>query len=97
MFGTTEVFVHAKDLLGIPSVTPAPVLGGFTFYHLLLPHHEVILANGAVTKSLYLGAGTRKALTSNARADLCKLTEFKQMLGTAIPARILPLERKPVD
>lgn len=87
MFGETEVFVHAKDLVGMAGVTPAPVLGGFAFYHMLLPQHDVIFANGAATESLYLGPGTMKSLASSARADLEKVKAFDQLFCAAKPAR----------
>jgi hypothetical protein len=87
MFGEPEVLVHAKDLVGLSGVMPAPVLDGFAFYHILLPQHEVIFANGAATESLYLGPGTMKALASNARADLAKIETFKKLFGISQPAR----------
>jgi hypothetical protein len=87
MFGDTDVFVHAKDMLGLSGVTPAPVYGGFAFYHLLLPQHEVIFANGAATESLYFGPGTIASLAASARTDLANAQTLTPALPHHTPAR----------
>lgn len=56
MFGTSEVLVRAKDLLGLPNVwreeTGRPVL----YLHLMLDRHEIVIANGILAET-YLPGG----------------------------------------
>ncbi|WP_299413315.1 Hint domain-containing protein [uncultured Sulfitobacter sp.] len=91
MFATAEILVHAKDLAGADGVTTAPVLDGFLFFHILLPRHEVIFANGAPTESLYLGPATLTSLSPNARKELDALPAAHKPDPTTgpEPARLL--------
>ncbi|MEM6727098.1 MAG: Hint domain-containing protein [Pseudomonadota bacterium] len=83
MFGTAEVLIAAKKLLGLPGVTqegPGPV----SYHHLLFDRHEIVLAEGAPTESLHLGD---QALRAMDRAQRDELREIFPDLRLAIPAR----------
>jgi len=60
-FGQSEVWVPAKSLTNGTSITIARQ-SLVTYYHLLLPKHEVLLAENQPTESLYLGDVARNAL-----------------------------------
>ncbi|SEN03253.1 Hint domain-containing protein [Pseudorhodobacter antarcticus] len=71
-FGTTEVFVAAKHLLGQNGVRR--VLGGqVTYIHLLFDRHQVVYANNAPSESLFPGAAALAAMDRAARAEVLHL------------------------
>jgi len=55
MFGATEVLAPAKGLTALPGVRVKRGLAQVRYCSLLLDRHEVIIANGARTESLYPG------------------------------------------
>lgn len=62
MFGSDEVLLPAKALLGLPGIAHADVSNGTTYMHLMFDHHEIVISNGAETESLYLGPMALQAL-----------------------------------
>ncbi|MEM1375701.1 MAG: Hint domain-containing protein [Pseudomonadota bacterium] len=83
MFGTSEVLISAKKLLGLPGVTqeaPGPV----SYHHLLFVRHEIVLAEGAPAESLHLGDQALKAMDAQQRDELRAI--FPD-LRLAVPAR----------
>ena len=90
MFGTAEVLIPAKRLLGFPGVTEDHDRSEVTYIHLLFDGHQVIFANGAPTESLYLGPGTRAALSVEARSEIRALFPDMPADDVPAPARILP-------
>lgn len=90
MFGTSEILVAAKQLLGLDDIETAHDVPGVEYFHLLFDRHEVIFSNGAETESLYTGAEALKALGPDARAEILAL--FPQLADGATitpPARLL--------
>lgn len=67
--GEAEVLVAARHLVGLPGVAPAPRPRA-TYVHLLLPRHEIVLAEGAAAESLWLGGQAVSAFGLSARARL---------------------------
>lgn len=55
MFGSAEVFIHAKRIVGRPGVESCSASTKLEFFHLQLATHSVICANGAFTVSCLLG------------------------------------------
>ena len=54
MYGTPEVLVAAKYLVGLPGITQRA--GGMvTYYHLLLDRHEILFAQDVLCESFYPG------------------------------------------
>lgn len=88
MFGCSEVLVAARQLLALDGVAQDACLAEVEYFHLLFDAHEIILANGAPTESLYLGDQAMRALGPEARAEI--LTLFPQ-LEHAPPAAARPL------
>lgn len=60
LFDSREVFVPARALIGhgaVPSPLAAKTL---TYHHLLLPQHEVVMAHGVWSESLFMGHIARR-------------------------------------
>jgi len=73
MFGQDEVLVPAKDLVGIEGIEVAADNAGVRYIHILLDHHEILIANGAKAESLYLGSEAEKALGPAAMDEILAL------------------------
>lgn len=73
MFGESEVFLSAKDMLGHCGVTLGRVAGALRYYHVLLDGHQVINANGFAAESLYLGRNGLNAMCAAARQELAAI------------------------
>ncbi|MEC7764352.1 MAG: Hint domain-containing protein [Pseudomonadota bacterium] len=92
MFGTTEVLVAVKSLLGLPGFEVAEDVGGVIYVHLLFDDHEVIIADGAPMESLFLGTGAREAVGQEALEEIrAIMPELVDMMisGSGMPARPL--------
>lgn len=73
LFGEAEVFVSAKDLVGLPGVTQERGERLVRYHHILLDRHQVIFAEGAPTESLHPGPMALAVLPERARAELEKV------------------------
>lgn len=69
MFGKAEVLSPVKQLSACPGITQMRVTD-VAYYHLLLPDHHIIWANGAECESLYLGPEATKSLSREAIVEL---------------------------
>ena len=80
MCGTPEVLVAARQLRhlkGITQIGPE----GVAYYHLLFDRHEIVLAEGAPTESLYLGDRAFGGLPEALRDEVLTLFPELAMLG----------------
>jgi Ca2+-binding RTX toxin-like protein len=70
--GACRVFARATHLLkyGDGRVRAAKGLRTVTYHHLLLPMHSIVLANGALTESLYPGSFALSGFDRAAKAEL---------------------------
>lgn len=68
-----EYFVPAIKLTVLPGVDLGAAAQNVTYYHLLTPRHEAILAEGARAETLFLGAFSWEALGAANRAELAAL------------------------
>lgn len=60
LFNSREVFVPARNLIGHGAL-PSPLADKtVTYHHLLLPQHEVIMAHGVWSESLFMGDIARR-------------------------------------
>lgn len=85
MFGAEEVLVAAKQLLSLNGFERATELTEVEYFHLLFDRHEIVIANGAETESLYTGAQALKSLGSAAREEVFAL--FPELASdTHLPA-----------
>lgn len=77
MFDTPEVLVAAKHLIGAPGIVmdrdSAESGAGVTYYHILFDSHQLLLANGAPTESLYTGPEALKHLPVDSRTEILTL------------------------
>ncbi|MEQ9257886.1 MAG: Hint domain-containing protein [Roseovarius sp.] len=90
MFGAREVLIPAIRLVGLPGVEIDETACGMTYVHLVFDRHEVILAEGAPSESLFLGPQALKALDAEVREEI--LAIFPQLAdeGAPEPARLIP-------
>lgn len=83
MFGTTEVLVAARQLLTVEGIEIAADLEAVTYVHFLLDGHQIVIANGAETESLYTGAEALKAVGAAACEEIWTL--FPDLRGNPQP------------
>ncbi|MEL6700852.1 MAG: Hint domain-containing protein, partial [Pseudomonadota bacterium] len=72
-FGTCEVLVKAKDLLGRPGVTLAANSRDVCYVHLLFDRHEIVLANGVYSESYHPGAQSLNSFDGDCREEVLRL------------------------
>ncbi|WP_439141894.1 Hint domain-containing protein [Planktotalea sp.] len=72
LFNTSEVLVAAKDLVNGSSVMRDTQVKEVTYIHLMLPKHEIVLANGVETESFHPAS---TALSTIPEADLARLSD----------------------
>ncbi len=73
LFGTDEVLVSARDLVNDRTIVRDLSLREVTYVHLLLPHHEVVFANGLETESFHPAGEAIDALEEGSRERLLGL------------------------
>ena len=69
LFGEQQVFVSAKQMLGLPGVSVCPP-ARVTYIHLMFDCHQIIWANNALCESLHAANESLKALAPEARDEL---------------------------
>lgn len=70
MFGTDEVLIAAKQLLEVEGIDVAGDMEEVEYFHILFDRHEVIIANGAESESLYTGPEALKSVGQAARDEI---------------------------
>jgi len=70
LFCTEEVLVAARDLVDDRTITIDRSLREVTYIHLLLPHHQVVFANGVETESYHPASAGLETLRAEDRARL---------------------------
>ena len=70
IFGTNEVLVAARQLCQLPGIDVAEDLDRVTYVHFLFDAHQIVLANGAETESLFTGAEALKSVGPAAREEI---------------------------
>lgn len=73
LFNTDEVFVAARDLIDDASVLRDHSLSEVTYVHLLLPRHEVVIANGLETESFHPAGAALGSVDPDERARLLSM------------------------
>lgn len=88
MFGASEVLVAAKQLLELSGVEIAADLAGVEYFHMLFDQHEVVIANGAETESLYPGPQLLNTVGQVAAEEVFALfPELRDLEQSPPPAR----------
>ncbi|WP_158541345.1 Hint domain-containing protein [Ruegeria sp. A3M17] len=72
LFGSSEVFVAAKHLCGLPGVSIRPT-DRITYTHFMFDRHHIVRSNGALTESYYYGDNAKYALSSPQRSEILAL------------------------
>lgn len=73
LFNTDEVLVTARDLVNDRTIVRDLLLTSVTYVHLLLPHHEVVFANGLETESFHPAGEALDSVEAEERARLLGL------------------------
>lgn len=94
MFGTSELLVAAKTLVGVPGIEVCDDADGVTYIHLLFDQHEVVMSNGAETESLYPGPQALVGLGNAANEILTLFPELRNGLPEGYAARPFASGRK---
>lgn len=81
--GTRDVLIPANKLTLLPGIFVDSSVHSVTYIHLLFDRHEVIMAEGAPTESLYMGRQSLNALPLAARREIKAL--FPDIQGTLPP------------
>ena len=93
MFGQREVLISAIKLTALPGIFVDEQIETVEYFHLLFEDHQLVLAEGAKTESLYLGTETQTALSPEARREVDLI--LPELSASLIPdtARHVPLGR----
>lgn len=95
MFGTKEVLIPAIRLTALPGIFVDESLSTLSYFHLLFDRHEVILAEGAPTESLYLGREALKSVSAAAREEIYSIfPELRHSTQSPVPARPIPTGKR---
>ncbi|OYU39259.1 MAG: hypothetical protein CFE33_12700 [Pseudorhodobacter sp. PARRP1] len=91
MVGAREVLAAAKHLLSVEGVSVLQTDAPVTYFHVLLDSHELLISNGALTESLFLGPVGLSALSAEDRLEI--ITLFPA-LRTTEASYLMPPARK---
>ena len=75
LFNTSEVLVSAKDLVNGSTVTRDTQVKEVTYIHLMLPSHEIVLANGVETESFHPASTALSTIPEEDRARLAQVND----------------------
>lgn len=90
IFGAQEVLVAAKHLLEVEGIAVAEDVTEVTYFHFLCDRHEIVIANGALTESMYTGPEALKNVSSEAREEILMIfPELAEVNYEAMAARPL--------
>ena len=73
LFNASEVLVSAKHLINNSTITVDLAVREITYYHLLLPQHQIVWANGVETESFHPASTALSTLDSDDRRRLIDL------------------------
>lgn len=94
MFGQEEVLLPAVKLIQLPGIYVDDTAHSADYFHLLFDRHEVILAEGAPTESLFTGPEAIKSISPEAREEILTIfPELAHLDYAPEPARYIPSGR----
>ncbi|MEM9497223.1 MAG: Hint domain-containing protein [Pseudomonadota bacterium] len=95
MFGGGEALLPAVRLTGMPGIQIDETVSSVEYFHLLLDCHEIIIAEGAPTESLFTGPEALKSLAPDAREEVLTIFPEAALYGyNPQPARHIPRLRE---
>lgn len=91
MFGVRDVLIPAIKLTVLPGIYVDENIEHVEYFHLLFDQHEVVLAEGAPSESLYTGPEALKSVSPEARAEILMLMPALRLTNhTPKPAIFIP-------
>lgn len=87
LFGCDEVLVKAKDLVNGRDVTRCETDGTITYFHILMPQHELLYSEGQWSESFLPGPMTRYSFDPFANRSLRQVMREKNISFEDIAAR----------
>lgn len=90
MFGEREVLVAAVKLTALPGIYIDEAVTSVAYFHILFDDHQLVIAEGAQTESLYLGSEAHKSLTPAARSEIEQVFPDFDTLSQANAVRYIP-------
>ena len=88
MFGSFEVLLAAKKMLGLPGVSVDRSANHVTYWHILFDRHEIVFSEGAATESFYTGGQALTGIGTQARDEIFALfPELEKPENPPVPAR----------
>lgn len=91
MFGTSGVLIPAISLVGLPGIYVDTDITAIQYFHLLFDKHEIILANGAPTESLFTGPEALRIMSKAEHQEIVHLLPEIAIEGyQPCPARPIP-------
>lgn len=75
LFNTPEVLVAAKDLINGTTVKLDTQVKQVTYIHLLLPSHQIVMANGVETESFHPASAALSSIPDEDRARLAQVND----------------------
>lgn len=73
MVGAREVLAAAKHMLVAEGVSVVETDAPVTYFHLLLDSHELLISNGALTESFFIGPVGMSSMSANDRMEIMTL------------------------
>ncbi|MEC8041386.1 MAG: Hint domain-containing protein [Pseudomonadota bacterium] len=91
MFGAAEVLVAAIRLTELPGIYVDEWVDCITYVHVVMDQHQVIIAEGSPSETLFTGPEALRAMTPAAREELFQLfPDLAIRRGLPDPARPIP-------
>ena len=88
MFDQKHSLVSAIHLTGLPGINLYSINGDVQYHHLIFDQHQIILAEGAPSESLYLGTEAQKNLPADLKQEIDLI--FPCLNETQSPAANIP-------
>jgi hypothetical protein len=92
--GEREVLIAAKQMLDFKGISILEDSGAVSYYHLLLDTHELLISNGAITESFFIGPVAMASISTEARMEIISL--FPNLTSEE-PSNIMPSVRRIVS
>ncbi|WP_170417034.1 Hint domain-containing protein [Ruegeria atlantica] len=89
LFGSTEVFVAAKHLCGLPGISIRQT-DRITYTHFMFDRHHIVRSNGALTESYYYGDNAKHALSSPQQTEILALFPSIEDISDAFQRTAVP-------
>ena len=94
MFDQSDVLVSAIKLTALPGIFVDDAVDRITYFHMLFDQHEIVLAEGAPSESLFTGPEALSRISQAAIKEIHKLLpQIADVDYTPVPARSMPKDK----